>query len=217
MRTVLGSVPAPAQIARLPDRIDALLETLPADAQAVVRTGSTRVVTSVRDNLFTDAQSARTVLVTSALSVINTIGFVVGFLVVPVWLFYVLKDGHHGKQAFERLLPRWMRADVLAVLRIIDHVFSNYVRGQVVLGLLVGFGVFLGLNVLSLLGIEGIHFTLLLGIFAGITDLIPTIGPIIGAVPAVIMGLFTSWEQRSPLWCCMSSFNRSRTRCWYRA
>ncbi len=47
---------------------------------------------------------------------------------------------------------------------------------------------------LSLLGVEGIHSTLLLGIFAAITELIPTVGPIIGAVPAVIIGLFTSWE-----------------------
>src|SRR3712207_4627831 len=59
---------------------------------------------------------------------------------------------------------------------------------------MVGGSAFLGLNALSLLGIEGIHSTVLLGIFAGITELIPTIGPIIGAVPAVIMGVFTSWE-----------------------
>ena len=85
-------------------------------------------------------------------------------------------------------------ADVVAVLKITDNVFGNYVRGQLILGLMVGGSAFLGLHALSLLGIEGIHSTLLLGIFAGITELIPTIGPIIGAIPAVIMGLFMSWK-----------------------
>ncbi len=194
IRTVLGIVPSPAQIARLLDRISEVLETLPPEAQTFVRNGIARVVTSVRDNLFAYAQGLLTVLVNSALGLINTLGFVLGFLVVPFWLFYVLKDEHRGRQAFERLLPPWMRDDVVAVLRIIDRVFSNYVRGQVILGLMVGGSAFLGLNALSLLGVEGIHSTLLLGIFAAITELIPTIGPIIGAVPAVIMGLFTSWE-----------------------
>src|SRR3712207_4326882 len=194
IRAALGIVPTGDQIARLLDRLNQVLARLPPDAQTFVQNGITRVVTTVRDNLFTYAQGVLTVLVTSVLGLINTLGFVLGFVVVPFWLFYVLKDEHRGRQAFERLLPPWMRDDVVAVLRIIDRVFSNYVRGQVILGVMVGGAAFLGLNALSLLGIEGIHSTLLLGIFAAITELIPTVGPIIGAVPAVIMGLFTSWE-----------------------
>src|SRR3712207_191017 len=100
-----------------------------------------------------------TVLVNSVLGLFNTLGFILGFVVVPFWLFHVLKDKHQGRQAVERLLPPWMRADVVAVLRIIDRVFSNYVRGQVTLGLMVGSTAFLGLNALALLVIDGIHST----------------------------------------------------------
>ena len=194
IRAALGLVPTGEEVTRLSDRINALLATLPSDAQTFVRNAIARVVTNVRENLFTYAQSVLSGVVAALLGFVNTVGFVLGFVVVPFWLFYVLKDEQRGRQAFERLLPRWMRADVLAVLHIIDRVFSNYVRGQVILCLMVGVCSFLGLNALSLLGVEGIRSTVLLGMFAAVTELIPTIGPILGAIPAVIMGLFTSWE-----------------------
>ncbi len=41
---------------------------------------------------------------------------------------------------------------------------------------------------------DGIHATVILGIFAGLTEFIPYLGPILGAIPAVIMGLFASWQ-----------------------
>ena len=191
---LLGIVPGPTQIARLFNRINEVVERLPPNAQAFVQNVIERAVTTVRANVFVYIQTALNLAITTVLSLLNTVGFVLGFLIVPFWLFYVLQDEQRGKDAFMRLLPRTIRADVVAVLRIIDRVFSNYLRGQLILGVMVGGSAFLGLQGLSLLGFEGIHSTALLGIFAGITELIPTIGPFIGAIPAVIMGLFTSWE-----------------------
>jgi predicted PurR-regulated permease PerM len=191
---LLGIVPGPTQIARLFDRINEVVETLPPNAQAFVQNVVERAVTTVRANVFVYIQTVINVAITTVLSLLNTLGFVLGFVIVPFWLFYVLQDEQRGKDAVMHLLPASIRTDVVAVVKIIDRVFNNYLRGQLILGTMVGGSAFLGLQTLSLLGFEGIHSTVLLGIFAGITELIPTIGPFIGAIPAVIMGLFTSWE-----------------------
>jgi predicted PurR-regulated permease PerM len=87
-----------------------------------------------------------------------------------------------------------MKADVWAVVHITDRVLRNYVRGQLILSFVIGTCVYLGLNLLSLLGVQGIHSTLLLAIIAGVTESITIIGPLLGAIPAVLMGLLTSWQ-----------------------
>ncbi|CAA9263766.1 MAG: hypothetical protein AVDCRST_MAG93-2307, partial [uncultured Chloroflexia bacterium] len=194
LRSVINSVPTASEITQLFDRFNALLANQSPEAQEFARNAIARVVTTVRDNVFTYAQTALTVAVSTLLNVVNTLGFVLGFLIVPFWLYYVLNDEQRGKHAIVNLLPVWMRTDVIAVGRIVDRIFSGYLRGQVILGLMVGGTSFVGLNVLSWLGFEGIHSTALLGIFAGITELIPTIGPILGAIPAVAIGLTVSWE-----------------------
>jgi predicted PurR-regulated permease PerM len=83
------------------------------------------------------------------------------------------------------------RADFWNVWSIINAVLSNYVRGQLILGFAVGTAVGIGLLSLQLIGID-MQYILLLSILAGITELIPILGPIIGAVPAVLIGFSIS-------------------------
>jgi predicted PurR-regulated permease PerM len=110
-------------------------------------------------------------------------------LIIPIWLFYVLNDRDQAGALVDRLLPARARPDFWNVWGIIDDVFSNYIRGQLLLGLAVGTMVGLALLLLRLLGFE-VRYILLLAILAGITELIPIIGPIIGAIPGVLIGFF---------------------------
>lgn len=128
------------------------------------------------------------------LPVVNvTAGFVssiFGFLIIPVWAFYLLKDRRELTAAVDRSLPPEWRADVWAIVRIIERVFSQWIRAQVVLGLTVGVATFVGLLILNAT-VDPVfgRFALLLAVIAGVFELLPIIGPILAAIPAVLLAL----------------------------
>ncbi len=145
---------------------------------------------TLQENLTRYLQNIGTFAINSLLSLFNTVTFLFGFLVIPFWLFYLLMDHESAVQGIDNLLPRFIRRDFWAIMHIIDDTFTKYIGGQIVLGFAVGACVGIGLLVLQFFGIK-IPYILLLAIFAGVTELIPVIGPIIGAVPALILALFT--------------------------
>lgn len=72
------------------------------------------------------------------------------------------------------------------LLRDLDQVISGFVRGQILLSLAVG-----SLSALTAV-LFGLRYSLLLGFWAGLTEFIPYVGPVVGAVPAVLAGLAVS-------------------------
>jgi predicted PurR-regulated permease PerM len=74
-----------------------------------------------------------------------------------------------------------------------DGVFGRYIRGQLVLGLIIGVTSFIGLTVLNLFGFN-IRYTVLLAIIAGVGELIPVVGPIISAIPAILVAVGDGWS-----------------------
>jgi predicted PurR-regulated permease PerM len=176
------------------DDMQAYVAALPSGMREFVEDGISRALVTIRDNIAEYAQTVAAFLVGTVMSVAGTFAFLLGFLVIPFWLFYVLIDHRAGLSALNNLLPSWCRADFWALLSIPDRVFSSYLRGQIFLGFVIGAASFLGLSALELAGVEGIRYKLLLAVFAGVMELIPYIGPIIGAVPAIGVGMLHSWE-----------------------
>jgi len=118
----------------------------------------------------------------------SLIGIVFGYLILPVWVAYLLNDRVVLQSNFDRALPASWRFDVWAVIRTIERVFGQWVRGQLILGFAVGIFTFVGLLVASQL-VDPIfgRYAVLLSVIAGVLELIPIIGPIISAVPAVLL------------------------------
>ncbi|NJO05412.1 MAG: AI-2E family transporter [Chloroflexaceae bacterium] len=143
---------------------------------------------TMRENLTLYVQGVGGFLLNRVLQLINTITFLFGLIVVPFWIFYVLNDQQAGQRRLNTMLHPAVRADFWAILTIIDRIFSGYIRGQLVLGFAVALASWIGLTALSLAGFE-VRYTLLLAVIAGFTELIPLVGPVLGAIPAVIMGL----------------------------
>ena len=116
------------------------------------------------------------------------IGVVFGYLILPVWIAYLLNDRVVLTAQFDRSLPASWRFDVWAVIRTIERVFGQWVRGQLILGFAVAIFTFVGLLVASQL-VDPIfgRYAVLLSVIAGVLELIPIIGPIISAVPAVLL------------------------------
>ena len=123
------------------------------------------------------------------------IGALFGYVILPVWAFFLLKDRVRLTNTFDRALPATWRPDTWAVIRIVDRVFGQWIRAQIVLGVTVAVATFIGLLVLSEL-VDPIfgRYALLLSIIAGVLELLPIIGPIIAAIPAVVLAATAGLE-----------------------
>jgi predicted PurR-regulated permease PerM len=113
----------------------------------------------------------------------TTFSLILGFGALPIFLFYILKDSEKLNQSFYSALPPWVAEHTKNIVSIIERVLGRYIRAQLVLGLVVAYFVFIGLLILK------IEFAAALAAFAGVTELIPTLGPWIGGGVAVIVTL----------------------------
>jgi predicted PurR-regulated permease PerM len=196
---LIGAIPNIEQIQKWSNLVLAeyqqILATLPEGMRSEVEQNVTVLINNglgtLRTNFVTYLQGIGTFLINSLLSVVNTVTFLLGFFLIPFWLFYVLMDQQAGVAALDRMLPDWLRPDFWSLAKIIDYDVSGYLRGQILLGLSVGAAAGIGLFALDLFGLH-VNYILLLAVIASITELIPVIGPILGAVPAVILGFIDS-------------------------
>lgn len=147
---------------------------IPAETQAMIEEGARNLAGSVLRTLRDGALATF-----SAVS--GTISWLLGLIVVPFWLFFILNEEGRATSGALSIIPSDLRSDVESMRIIVDRVLSAYIRGQLLLGLAVGVISFIGLLTL------GVQFSLLLAIIAGILELVPYIGPILGAIPAVIV------------------------------
>lgn len=128
-----------------------------------------------------------------ARTILGTAASFFAFLIIPIWAFYILRDRVSLTNAFANALPESWRDEVWAVLTITEQVFGRWVRGQLVLGLVVGIATFVGLLLLGvLIDPRFIQFAVLLAVIAGVLELLPIIGPIISAIPTLLVALTTS-------------------------
>ena len=74
-------------------------------------------------------------IIDSAASFVTSI---FGYLILPAWLFFLLKDRPRLQAAMDRSLPEPWRRDTWAIVGIIHEVFGKWVRGQLILGVVVG-------------------------------------------------------------------------------
>lgn len=106
------------------------------------------------------------------------------FIFVLIVSFYLLKDSDKFISSFEDLLPIEYREEVRQLVEEINAIWSSFFRSQLVLcgvvGALVG----------VLLAAVGVRNALILGILAGVLEIIPNIGPTVAAVPAVLIAYF---------------------------
>ncbi len=119
----------------------------------------------------------------------RTFGMILGFISLPLFLFYILKDSKQLSRGFYSFLPESMAVHAKNIFAILDKVLGRYIRAQLLLGFVVAVLVFIGLSVL------GIDLAPALAVLAGITELIPIIGPWIGGVVGVIVTLAVAPEK----------------------
>ncbi|HSW10476.1 MAG TPA: AI-2E family transporter [Bacillota bacterium] len=120
----------------------------------------------------------------AGLGVVVTTAF--SLILAPVIAFYLLRDIDRLKVSVLDLISGRARAEVLGLLREIDGVLGAFVRSQLLIAGMTGL-----VSALALFAL-GLDFALLLGLFIGVTNVIPYLGPILGAIPAVILAMAES-------------------------
>lgn len=119
-------------------------------------------------------------------SAFGIIGTTLLLLLVPVLTYYFLRDEKHLKQSLIRLVPRGYRLRFRAMAHDINCSLGAFLRGSLLVSLAVG-----GLTYISFLIIH-LDFPLMMAGIVAITNLIPLAGPVIGALPALLIALLQS-------------------------
>lgn len=115
----------------------------------------------------------------------SIIGFGAGLALLPLWMFYVLKDRNEGVERFYTMWPRHWQTDVRNIVTLIDRVLSAYIRGQIFVSATVGVATGIAMWVI------GIEPVLVLAVLAGLTNLIPILGPVIAFLIIALVALAT--------------------------
>jgi predicted PurR-regulated permease PerM len=130
--------------------------------------------------------SPGTAVGTVATAVGSVVGFVIAFLTILILTFYLLVDSESMYSGFARLFPRETRPRVLAASRKITAKVSAWLNGQLILAGTIGSTAAIGLYLL------GVPFFYVLALTAAIGEMVPVIGPIFSAIPAILAGLSVS-------------------------
>ncbi len=135
---------------------------------------------------------------TGLLETLVTAGF--GLILVLVLSIYMLIHGPRIGELMRGVMPPGdgTREDDYPA-RVVRAV-AGYVRGQLLFSLAMGFGAGLGLYVYGITGIfpEGRTYALAFGVFFGLMELIPYVGPFLGAAPPLLVALFS--DPLTALW-----------------
>lgn len=134
----------------------------------------------ISDQMSQWMQSAFPMVLKKATSAAGTLSMV---LPAPILAFYFLKDRESIACHIAMWVPLKHRQKAIAAAREMKREMSGFLRGQLLISVAVG-----GLTALGLL-IVGVPAWLLLGILMGILELIPYVGPIIGAIPVAMFAL----------------------------
>jgi predicted PurR-regulated permease PerM len=188
---LLGTLPGAGQIENAVDSIEAQLGgPLSPEAHALlvaVGVSATNGLSGLTSG-FTDVD-----LPTVANGIVQTItsiaSVVIGLIILPTWILSVVNRHRAGQRAVDRRLAPWLRADFWAIVRILDRAAGAYVHGYVVIAFLVGLFTYLGLTLAERAGVPLYQSKLALAVLAGMLQVIPELGPLLGYAPALLIAI----------------------------
>ncbi|MFD3158616.1 AI-2E family transporter [Haloimpatiens sp. FM7330] len=104
-------------------------------------------------------------------------------ILIPFIIFYFLRDDKNYAKRIIKITPNKYKNAVKNLLLDVDKTLSTYITGQLIVAVVVGVLMYIGYRVIK------IPNAFLLSIFVMITNIIPFLGPFLGAIPAVLMAL----------------------------
>lgn len=109
-----------------------------------------------------------------------------GIVVIPVLLYYLLLEDYKIPQSILHAIPSIYRKPIRRIMVRTNQQIAQYVRGQIIVAICVAIMFMIGFSII------GLDYGITIGILAGFLNIIPIIGSMLAAVPALIIGLITS-------------------------
>jgi len=119
---------------------------------------------------------------------VNAVHYIVSFLMIPVLVFYMLKDFKIIKNYVIKVVPKKYHDRLDGILPAVHEALGTYIRGQSILSLFIFTISWLLFSIIQL------KYAFVLAIFMGLMNVIPYFGPIIGTLPALVIALAMSWQ-----------------------
>lgn len=179
----LVAPPLAGQIKILASNLPEYAAKLGTGMEIVQQKIGTHTLQKLLDNLGSQLSGAASNIFGTAVNIFGGIFSAVVILVISVYL--VVQD-KGIKKFLASITPLEHQAYVLSLAERIQQKLGAWLRGQMFLMLIVGALVFIGLSLLK------VKFALTLALFAGLLEIIPYIGPVLGAIPAVILAFLQS-------------------------
>ena len=116
--------------------------------------------------------------------VFNVLSSLLWVLSITIISFYLVKDADRLRQFLDRMAPPGYTEELRRLREAINHVWKAFFRGQVVLGFVVGIVVWVAMSIV------GLPNAGLMGVVAGLLEVVPTFGPVLATIPAVLIAFF---------------------------
>ncbi|MCX7951558.1 MAG: AI-2E family transporter [Clostridiales bacterium] len=108
------------------------------------------------------------------------------YFLVPIFVYYFIQDEEYFKNQVMNIIPLRIRKTIIELAKEIDKVIGNYIKGQLILSIIITVLTFIVLVVFK------IRFPLFIAIINGFANIIPYFGPILGFLPALLIALTES-------------------------
>ncbi len=121
--------------------------------------------------------------------------FLASMFIIPVITFFLIKDTRRFKKAIVSRVPNKYFELSLSILHKVGNQVGKYIQGQAIDAMIVAALSTIGLFIVNLVFDGPIPYFIFIGILAGLANLIPYIGPVVGAIPALVLVLLKNPPQ----------------------
>ncbi len=113
----------------------------------------------------------------------SALGLLATLIVIPVLSMYLLIESPGLIRGLMRVIPPKAQPKTLAIMHDLDNVLGGFIRGQLTVGATIGVCITIALLLLH------VKYAVLIGVTAGLFDVIPYVGAIVGFIPSVSLAL----------------------------
>lgn len=149
----------------------------------------------IRENWQSTGGVLSTILKTAGSQGMALLGIVTNLLLIPIVLFYLLRDWDHLIASIGELIPQKWQTKTTAVAKEVDNVLAEFLRGQL--------SVMLALSAFYSIGLSfaGLDMALSIGLIAGLLSFVPFVGFALAFILAVVLALlqFSSFADIIPV------------------
>jgi len=120
--------------------------------------------------------------------VLSAFALIATVVVIPVVSIYLILEAPGLLHGFMRLVPPRARPKMSRVLFDLDRVLGGFIRGQMLVGLVIGTAITVVLLLMH------VRYAVLIGVVSGLFDIIPFVGSLVAFVPSVLFALQDGWQ-----------------------